>query len=294
MPSTYSSSLRLELQAAGENTNTWGTIANTVFSLLDAAVAGVSAVSFSSDANKTLTANNGSSDESRAAVLSVTSGVSLTATRDLIVPTVTKVYLVYNNTTGSQSIRVKTSAGSGITIPNGKKMIVYCDGTNVVDGINNLPSGTTIDGSTVYLVGGADVSLADGGTGTSLTDPNADRIMFWDDSAGAVTWLSMGAGISISDTTLTLDSDLQTWAGVTPSANGQSLVSAANYAAMRALLDLEAGTDFLSPAAIAAAYQPLDTTLTNFAANTGVSGTVTVSTSSPSGGSDGDVWFKYT
>lgn len=42
------------------------------------------------------------------------------------------------------------------------------------------------------------------------------------------------------------DADLTTWAAVTPSANGQSLVAAANYAAMRALLDLEPGTDFLS------------------------------------------------
>lgn len=41
------------------------------------------------------------------------------------------------------------------------------------------------------------------------------------------------------------DADLTTWAGLTPSANAQSLISAANYAAMRALLDLEAGTDFL-------------------------------------------------
>lgn len=49
------------------------------------------------------------------------------------------------------------------------------------------------------------------------------------------------------------------------SANGRSLVSAANYAAMRALLDLEVGTDFLSPAAIAAAYQPLDADLTALA-----------------------------
>jgi hypothetical protein len=40
------------------------------------------------------------------------------------------------------------------------------------------------------------------------------------------------------------DSDLTTWAGVTSSANGRSLVSAANYAAMRTLLDLEVGTDF--------------------------------------------------
>jgi len=37
---------------------------------------------------------------------------------------------------------------------------------------------------------------------------------------------------------------LSNGAGVTPSANGQSLVAAATYAAMRGLLDLEAGTDF--------------------------------------------------
>lgn len=54
--------------------------------------------------------------------------------------------------------------------------------------------------------------------------------------------------------------------GLGMSVNGSSLVSAADYAAMRALLDLEAGTDFLSPAAIAAAYQPLDSDLTSIAA----------------------------
>lgn len=42
------------------------------------------------------------------------------------------------------------------------------------------------------------------------------------------------------------DADLDTWAGLTPSANAQSLVTAANYAAMRTLLDLEAGTDFVA------------------------------------------------
>jgi hypothetical protein len=62
-----------------------------------------------------------------------------------------------------------------------------------------------------------------------------------------------------------LDADLTIWAGLTPSANAQSLVTAANYAAMRTLLDLEAGTDFLTPAAIAAAYQPLDADLTIWA-----------------------------
>ncbi len=63
-----------------------------------------------------------------------------------------------------------------------------------------------------------------------------------------------------------LDAELTSLSGA--SANGVSLVTAANYAAMRALLDLEAGTDFLAPAAIAAAYQPLDSDLTAIAALT--------------------------
>ena len=46
------------------------------------------------------------------------------------------------------------------------------------------------------------VPLANGGTAANLSDPNADRILFWDDSATAVTWLAPGTGISISGTTL--------------------------------------------------------------------------------------------
>lgn len=53
-----------------------------------------------------------------------------------------------------------------------------------------------------YRSGGTDVALADGGTGASLVDPNADRILFWDDSAGAVTWLTLGTNLSITGTTL--------------------------------------------------------------------------------------------
>src|SRR5690606_5187437 len=67
----------------------------------------------------------------------------------------------------------------------------------------DLPTGITIGGAAIYRAGGADVSLADGGTGASLSDPGADRITFWDDSAGQVTWLEVGGGLSINDTTIT-------------------------------------------------------------------------------------------
>jgi hypothetical protein len=50
-------------------------------------------------------------------------------------------------------------------------------------------------------------------------------------------------GLEIGTDVQAYDADLTTWAGLTPSANAQSLVTAANYAAMRGLLDLEAGTD---------------------------------------------------
>lgn len=52
------------------------------------------------------------------------------------------------------------------------------------------------------ITGITDLALADGGTGTSLTDPNADRVLFWDDSLGALTWLTMGTNLTITGTTL--------------------------------------------------------------------------------------------
>lgn len=72
-------------------------------------------------------------------------------------------------------------------------------------------------------------------------------------------------GLVIGTNVQAWDADLDTWATLTPSANAQSLVTAANYAAMRGLLDLEAGTDFYSITAADAAFQPKDADLTTIA-----------------------------
>lgn len=74
-------------------------------------------------------------------------------------------------------------------------------GGSLASGSLNFAGGLYISGS-IYTPGGTDVPLADGGTGASLSDPGADRVMFWDDSAGAVTWLEVGSGLSITGTTL--------------------------------------------------------------------------------------------
>ena len=77
------------------------------------------------DANKTLTSAQSFND-----ILEFTG--ALTALRDVVVPSEAKQYTVFANVTGGFGVRVKTSAGSGITIADGKRAIVYSDGTNVV------------------------------------------------------------------------------------------------------------------------------------------------------------------
>ena len=51
--------------------------------------------------------------------------------------------------------------------------------------------------------GAGTLALARGGTGSSLTDPGADRILFWDDQAGVVTWLTASTGLTITGTSMT-------------------------------------------------------------------------------------------
>jgi len=164
MPSTYSDNLRIELPGLGEQTNTWGTTMNTnLGTLLEQAITGVVTVTMT-DANYTLTTSNGASDEARNAVLELTG--ALTAQRNVTCPTKDKLYLVYNNTSGGQSIVIKTAAGSGITVPNGKKRFVYCNGTDVVDAVTDLPSGTQIGGVDVVTLSASQTL-----TNKTLTSP---------------------------------------------------------------------------------------------------------------------------
>jgi len=173
MASTYSTNLKIELQATGENSGTWGTITNTnLGTALEQAIVGYGNPSFASDANLTLTyTDTNAAQAARALVLNVTSAVSLTGTRELVVPTIQKQYIVQNNTTGSQSITVKTSGGTGITVPNGRKAHLYVDGTNVIQMFDFVDiNGGAIDGTTV----GA--SSASTGAFTTLTASGATTL----------------------------------------------------------------------------------------------------------------------
>jgi uncharacterized membrane protein len=87
-------------------------------------------------------------------------GVTGGSTRNLVVPSIEKPYIVQNDC--ADSILVKTTAGTGITVPAGKTMWVYSDGTNVVNTTTHLSS----------LTLGTDLAVADGGTGASTFTTN--------------------------------------------------------------------------------------------------------------------------
>lgn len=142
MASTYSTNLKIELMGLGDQSGTWGTTTNTnLGTALEQAIVGYGNPNFATDANTTISlTDSNASQTARAFVLNVTSSVSLTATRELVVPTVQKPYIIRNNTTGGQSITVKTSAGTGVTVPTGKYVFVYANGTDVVSSIDHIPS----------------------------------------------------------------------------------------------------------------------------------------------------------
>ena len=130
MPSTYANNLRLENIANGEQSGSWGDTTNkNICSLLVDSITAVTTVSITGLANYILSANAGTTDESRTAVLKFTG--SLAADCTITAPPVAKTYLIDNYTDfatgGNNNVIIKTLAGVGATVPFGK-YTVYCDG----------------------------------------------------------------------------------------------------------------------------------------------------------------------
>lgn len=165
MASTYTSNIRLELQADGENPNNWGTILNqNVIDLIDEAITSYTTVALTG-ANVTLTAINGTTDQSRSPFLEFTGG--LTEDVNVIIPAVPKSYYINNKATqvsAGTDITVKTASGDGVNIPVGSRIAVICDGVSVFSAINPTYFGFGTAASANIGTGNTDVpdvSIAD-------------------------------------------------------------------------------------------------------------------------------------
>ena len=130
--STFTSRIRLEKQEDGANPNSWGLILNqNVIDLVDDAIAAYTTVTVSA-ADVTLTTQNGESDQARSAFIELTG--TLTSSHDIILPAQSKSYFIRNKSVPSptsNTITIKTLAGSGATIPTSVNGFFICDGVSV-------------------------------------------------------------------------------------------------------------------------------------------------------------------
>jgi hypothetical protein len=137
MTIAYSTNLGLINITTGTESGLWGNYTNTnICSLLEQAVSGYGTQVMASAADTTVNITNGATSTGRNMYIKCTS--SMAQANNLIVPTVSKLYFIENATTGGFNITVKTSGGTGIAVGPGLKMALLCDGTNVIEAINNI------------------------------------------------------------------------------------------------------------------------------------------------------------
>ena len=177
MANTTSASLKLTVQATGENSGTWGQFTNTNLLILEQAIGGYDAVGITSGAS--LTFSNGALSNGKNQVLKLTGTIA--GNVNVTIPDgIEKTYLVENATVGAFTVTFKTSSGTGATWSTTDKgyKILYSDGTNIVDvtadlgniTAGNITAGTIASGTitaTGNIIPGADDTY-DLGTSTAV------------------------------------------------------------------------------------------------------------------------------
>lgn len=137
MPSTYTDEIPVELQAAGENTNTWGDPKlNNALKRLTKSIAGYLTIALT--ANLTLSSSNTSTTaadyQANHAALKFTGTGAFTVT----IPSRAKLFLIRNACTGD--VTITTGSGTTAIVKPGEVAFVVCDGSAVlplgVDGVS--------------------------------------------------------------------------------------------------------------------------------------------------------------
>jgi len=163
MANTTSASLKLTVQATGENSGTWGQFTNTNLLILEQAIGGYTGVALNATTGATLTFSNGALSNGKDQVIRLTG--TITSNVNVVIPDgVEKTYIVENATSGAFAVTFKTSSGTGATWSTTDKgyKIIYSDGTNIVDvtaDLGNITVGTIASGTitaTGNIIPGAD------------------------------------------------------------------------------------------------------------------------------------------
>jgi len=148
MASSYTTNLRFTLPVQGELSSSWGnTVNDGVTNLVDAAISGTASIALTGT-TYTLTSANGATDEARQMFLTFTGTPGGAAT--VTCPTSSKLYYVTNNT--NVAVTLKTSGGTGIAVPVGVRMALYCNGTDVLSASTSTGTGNVVLATSPTLV----------------------------------------------------------------------------------------------------------------------------------------------
>jgi hypothetical protein len=174
MASTYSD-LKFELIGTGDQAGTWGATTNTnLGTAIQQAITGTVDITFASaDVTLTLTDTNAAQN---ARALRLNLGGTTGGARSLIVPAIAKQYIVNNGT--ADTITIKNSTGTGISIPTGSSVIVFNNATNVVPVYSAIPVSATV----TYKL-----PTTDGTNGQVLTTNGTGGLSFSTPTAGITT-----------------------------------------------------------------------------------------------------------
>jgi len=157
MASSYSNLLALEIQATGENENTWGDKTSDNLEKLEQKISGKLSITLASS-DYTLTSVNGGdgSGSTNPANMILSLSGTLTANVAVIVPDLSGFYIVRNGCTQTvaETVTLKPSGGSGVVIPTGETYLVYLDGAGNAYTIEAQVSGTVAEATNALQLGG--------------------------------------------------------------------------------------------------------------------------------------------
>lgn len=183
MSSTFSN-LKFELIGTGEQTGLWGATTNTnIGTAIEQALVGMATLDagdFTANVATLTLANTNAAQDARALCL-VISTSSLSGTGTINVPAIEKPYIIINN--DSHAVTVKVSSQTGVTVPAGKRSVVYNNGTDVGEQITYL---TNLTIGTLTLASA--LPVASGGTGATT-------------ASGARTALGLAIGTDVPSPT---------------------------------------------------------------------------------------------
>ena len=191
MASTFTTNTGIEKPGVGEQSGTWGTTTNENFDIIDRALNGVTGIALTTNSD-TSTLNtdttSGALSDGMFKVLQYTGTLDSAHTVTITPNTAAKVYLVFNNTSGSQNLIFSQGTGSNATIVAGEIAWIYADGgaenaiVRKVE-LSKLTTALDVNGQNITSASNGNVVISPNGTGDVQLD--ADTVRVGDNNAAA-------------------------------------------------------------------------------------------------------------